>query len=203
MSWIVYQHISPSNKVYVGITKQKPEYRWDNGKGYKRCVKFFNAILKYGWDNFEHKIIAHNLKKEEAILMEKTLIKYYKGLNLSYNITDGGEGGRLGYHISLSPESRLKISKAHIGLKHTEATKAKMSVSRRGRKQSKEWIAKRVKFHNVPIEAFIDGKWIKFESIKEASMILHIEQRNISSVCRGIRKFAGKIKFRYYDHNRI
>ena len=32
--YCVYKHIFPNNKVYIGVTCQKPEYRWRNGKGY-------------------------------------------------------------------------------------------------------------------------------------------------------------------------
>lgn len=35
-NYCVYKHTSPSGKVYVGITKLKPKYRWNNGKGYTR-----------------------------------------------------------------------------------------------------------------------------------------------------------------------
>jgi group I intron endonuclease len=198
MRWLVYKHTSPSGKVYIGITSQNPQSRWNKGKGYKGCIKFFNAILKYGWDNIEHTILADNLTKEEAETVEKSLISHYKSLNLSYNITDGGEG-RLGYHVKLSNSCRDKISKAHIGLKHSDETKAKMSKSRKGRGQTSSWVAKRVKSHYVKIEAYIGNKWVKFNSIKEASIVLGIEQRNISAVCRGLRKTAGKIKFRYYE----
>jgi len=69
-SWIVYEHISPSGKVYIGITCQKPEKRWKRGAGYVRTDNhqplFANAILKYGWDNIEHKIVATGLTKKEA-----------------------------------------------------------------------------------------------------------------------------------------
>lgn len=196
--WIVYKHTSPSGKVYIGITSQKPQRRWDNGKGYKGCIKFFNAILKYGWDNMEHTILSSNLSKEEAETIEKSLISYYKSLNLSYNITDGGEGG-LGHHVELSKGWRDKISKAHIGLKHSDETKTKMSNSRRGKSQTASWIARRAKAHYIQIEAYLNNKWVRFESIKKASEILGIEQRNISAVCRGLRRTAGKIKFRYYE----
>ena len=30
-NYIVYKHTSPSNKVYIGITKQKPYKRWKYG----------------------------------------------------------------------------------------------------------------------------------------------------------------------------
>ena len=41
-------HIFPNNKKYIGITKQTPEKRWENGKGYKHNNYIQNAINKYG-----------------------------------------------------------------------------------------------------------------------------------------------------------
>ena len=39
--WIVYEHISPSNKVYIGITCNKDvNKRWQYGHGYKNCKVF-------------------------------------------------------------------------------------------------------------------------------------------------------------------
>lgn len=43
-NYIVYRHTAPDAKVYIGITKQKPEMRWANGKGYKSNPYFTNAI---------------------------------------------------------------------------------------------------------------------------------------------------------------
>lgn len=33
-NYIVYKHIFPNNKIYIGLTRQKPERRWRNGDGY-------------------------------------------------------------------------------------------------------------------------------------------------------------------------
>ena len=92
-SWCVYIHISPSNKYYVGITGQKPERRWRNGDGYKYNKHFTNAIKKYGWDNFEHEIIASNLTEEEAKNFEKILISKLQSnkSKYGYNRSSGGE----------------------------------------------------------------------------------------------------------------
>lgn len=80
--WCVYEHISPSNKVYVGITSKNPLRRWKGGKGYVRNDNhqplFANAIIKYGWDNFKHNIVASELTFEEACNMEISLIRKYK-----------------------------------------------------------------------------------------------------------------------------
>ena len=90
-NWTVYKHVSPSGGVYIGITHQKPEERWNSGKGYKRHPYFFNAILKYGWDNFKHEILFTDLSKKEADEKEKELIKLYRSGGKCYNVTDGGE----------------------------------------------------------------------------------------------------------------
>lgn len=197
MKWNVYAHVSPSHKVYIGITSKNPKYRWRNGKGYDGCIKFHNAILKYGWDDIEHYIIASNLTKEEAILIETSLIKFYKKLNLSYNLTDGGEGGRLGYSIPLTTDWKNKLSKSHIGLKHSENTKLKMSNTRRGKHQTSDWIRKRSMKKQRQIMAMLNGIIREYSSIKEASAELNINCSNISAVCSGKRPTAGGYTFKY------
>ena len=92
MSYTVYKHTSPSGKVYIGITCQKPRARWKNGYGYKEQNKFYNAICKYGWDNFKHEILYKNLTIEEAEQKEIELITLYDSKNNGYNATDGGRG---------------------------------------------------------------------------------------------------------------
>lgn len=47
------------------------------------------AILKYGWNNFEH-IILCKTSKDRAIVLEQYLIRHYKRKGLSYNISNGG-----------------------------------------------------------------------------------------------------------------
>lgn len=75
MNYKVYCHISPNNKVYIGITQQEPKQRWQGGKGYKENQYFYRAIQKYGWDNFQHEILFENLTKQEAEKKEIELIK--------------------------------------------------------------------------------------------------------------------------------
>lgn len=92
-SYLVYKHTSPSNKIYIGITKFDPKYRWlNNGRGYKNQTIFFNAIIKYGWINFKHEILYKNLSKQEALDKEEELIKFYKSFdrNYGYNVSIKG-----------------------------------------------------------------------------------------------------------------
>ena len=115
----VYKHTSPSGKVYIGITKRKPEYRWNKGKGYRKDqLLFYRAIKKYGWDNFTHEILYTGLSEKDAKNIEISLIRQYKSLGMSYNITDGEDGGR-GLHNKrkkMSDETKLKMSKSRKGL---------------------------------------------------------------------------------------
>ncbi len=95
--YVIYIHINPldNNKVYIGLTKQKPQKRWVNGQGYKGSPYFYRAIQKYGWDNFQHKILFQFLTKQQAELKEKELIKQYQSTNpiKGYNIKEGGASG--------------------------------------------------------------------------------------------------------------
>lgn len=64
MSFIVYKHSSPS---YIGITKLNLIKRW---QGYINNTYFFRAILKYGWNNFQHEILYSELSEKEAKQIE-------------------------------------------------------------------------------------------------------------------------------------
>ena len=94
--YIVYQHINKiNNKSYLGITGQEPTKRWGkDGQKYNECPYFWNAIQKYGWDNFDHKILYSGLTHAEACEMEKKLIAELNTSNpeIGYNISPGGDG---------------------------------------------------------------------------------------------------------------
>lgn len=92
--YVVYKHTNKINgKVYIGITRTNVELRWrSDGSGYRKCPKFYNAIKKYGWDNFSHEILFTGLSKEEACTLEIALISKHTREGISYNISGGGEG---------------------------------------------------------------------------------------------------------------
>ena len=124
--YCVYIHIFPNGKVYVGQTKRKPEYRFNNGEGYKGCKYVYSAIKKYGWENIEHKIIKDNLSEEEANYWEDYYISEYKSQDRAYgyNLRSGGTSG---YKYSL--EVRQKLSVIQRGRKQSEQEKKKRSES--------------------------------------------------------------------------
>ena len=69
----VYEFTFPNGKKYYGSTIN-PKLRWKNGNGYK-TQEVGKAIEEFGWDNVEKKVIAENLTKQNAMLIERTLIK--------------------------------------------------------------------------------------------------------------------------------
>ena len=134
--YIIYQHTTPSGKVYIGQTCQKnPNVRWSNGKGYKGCILFYRTIEKYGWNNIEHKILHTGLTKEKADILEKMYISFFKRKNISLNISDGGDGA-VGRIVSL--ETRQKMSEARKGKVLTAETRRKMSEYHKGKTLSLE-----------------------------------------------------------------
>lgn len=61
--------------MYIGITSVPLAERWDNGFGYEQQPKFFREIVKYGWDNIKHEVLATCLSEKDARNMEKDLIE--------------------------------------------------------------------------------------------------------------------------------
>lgn len=136
-NYCVYVHTSPSGKMYVGQTGKTPEERWGKD-GYRYLSKrkngeythpaFARAILKYGWDNIDHEIVASNLTKNEADNFEKLLIEKLNTMsaNGGYNCKEGGVGG------SFSEETLKRMSESHKGIKQSEETKRKRAEKLRG-----------------------------------------------------------------------
>ena len=71
--YCVYEFTFPNGKKYYGYTFST-EARWANGHGYAK-QKVGKAIEEFGWDNVEKKIIAENLTKDNAQMLERSLIK--------------------------------------------------------------------------------------------------------------------------------
>lgn len=211
----IYEHISPSGKVYVGQTSNL-NIRWQgNGNRYLNKNKkglfvqpyFAHALLKYGWDNFEHRIILENIPKSEANYAEKYLIKWYKLHNMSYNCTDGGEGA-CGIKRTMSLEMRKHMSeimRAFHPLKGTHRTEKQKQAAREkmlGRKASKEarfnmrmaHLGKSNPHRCKEVYAFDkQSKYFvrKFSSISEASKYTGISHSAICNTARGKCPSAG------------
>lgn len=135
MVYCVYCHTNKINqKKYVGITRNIPERRWNNGRGYVNNKYFSRAIEKYGWHNFLHEILYTDLSKEQAEEIEIQLIREYDSSNPDhgYNIELGGNGtGRI------KDETKKRISEALKGHICSEETKKKISIANSGKSRRK------------------------------------------------------------------
>lgn len=212
-NWTVYVHINKDNKkCYVGITGRNPEERWGkNGIEYKnKCHHFWNAIQKYGWDNFDHEIIASNLTKKEAEQMEIILIEKLNSRNkeYGYNISKGGTGGNqkeifgvkqydLNANFIEQYESAAECARA-LGIDRTHITKcckhggkthgymfcySDNEITMPYRRENQQDI---YKFN-------LDGNCVgKYRTYKEA-----IEKNNVNLTC--LRGAVTKYATHYYD----
>lgn len=182
-SFCIYIHRNKiNNKVYIGQTCSKPEYRWGNGKRYYHNEHFSRAIKKYSWENFEHIVWADNLTAEDANRAERLLIALFDARNPEY-----------GYNIAFGGDNH----------KHTEETKQKMSKTRTGRKYSAEWcknISKALKGKKDVNKAACEAHRKKVKCIEtnaiynsqvEAQEITGINRKWISSCINGHQKTAG------------
>lgn len=203
-SYIVYKHISPSNKVYIGITSQKPEYRWNNGRGYNQNKYFSNAILKYGWNNIGHEILFDNLTEEEAKLMEQIYIALYDSTSRDkgYNQSLGGEGSK---GLKFTDEHKIKISKANKGIGgnlFTDEQKQKMRLLQKARMSDgsyRKHISSKLKGRNNPKAKSVicvDNGMI-FETVSQASEYAGVSHTVISRCCRGKQEKAGGLRWKY------
>lgn len=140
----VYLHTKPSGEIfYVG-----------KGNGYRAWAKnkrsdyWKRTVDKYGYNV---KIFIDNVSNEKALSIEKDLIEAI-GLENLVNFTKGGDGC-LGY--SHTEESKKKISIGRKGKKHSEKTKKILSKKRIGKsaynkglktsKEVREKISKKLK----------------------------------------------------------
>lgn len=223
----LYRHTSPSGKVYIGITCQPVEHRWNHGRGYMNIKKtpFKSTIIKYGWDNIKHEVLFTNLSEERAKHLEIELIRHYRSLGISLNFTDGGDGchgctpwnkgikvpfeqsnKRKGCH--LTEEHKHKLSEAHKGkyvdtshLRTAECIEkiklAKIGTHRT--EEEKRKISENSAKAKQVLEYNLDGEIIhSFKSTVEAGKFYSIDRSNVANSCRSKTLCQGHI-FLYAD----
>ena len=172
--YIVYCHITPNGKKYIGITSIGMHKRFANGKGYRTQKVFYRAIQKYGWENIRHIVLLDNLDRESAKQCEKYYIALYKtncnrynNPSFGYNMTDGGDTGTVGLHLSEEHKQKLR------------------EINKKRR---------------TPISYFdLNGNYIgTANTYNEAQIITGIPKENILKAVKGRIKSCGGYQFRYF-----
>lgn len=96
--YYIYVHTNNFNgKKYIGMTNNIKR-RWrQKGSEYKGCKVFFQAIKKYGFDNFTHEVIEKTENFNKACKLEQYYIALYDTTDnkKGYNTAPGGNGGKV------------------------------------------------------------------------------------------------------------
>ena len=142
---VVYQHVrEDTNKIfYIGIEFDTNKKLAIGKRAYSKYSRsnFWKKIINK--TNYKIEILYNNISNQEAIDVEKYLIKFYgrKDLKLGelVNQTDGGEGT---VNIIRTFEFREKLKNANLGKKRSKESIEKSRQFHIGRKQSVETILK-------------------------------------------------------------
>ena len=209
----VYLLTFPSGKHYCGFTSQKLEKRWNYGKGYQKCPLVYKAILKYGWDNVEKKLIFSSDDRDEALQKEKDTIAELQLTNpdYGYNLHEGGKPN--GNNIFSNKDfiekhkqqmkelwkdpvflKKMKKRKGPTGPK-SEETKKKISDAKKGSIPVNRKAV--IQLDPDTLEEIAD-----FVSATEAAIAVCGNSNgcsNILNACKGKRKTAYKYKWRFQD----
>lgn len=157
-----------NKKKYIGITKNfRDRVSQHKHAAFVKKIKypFYSAIRKYGFENFIFNIVRDNLTMEDAVLIEKELIKEYKSIHCCYNIAEGGIGIRNAfgeknsfYGKKHSEKTKEVLRRINIGKKIPEEVKKRISNSNKGRKCSSDT---KIKMGKAKKEQWEDGRMDK------------------------------------------
>ena len=198
-------HVSPSNKRYIGITSQNPpSKRWGTDGICYKGQPFYNAIQKYGWDNFEHLILYESLTEKQACKIEMELIEAFDTCDAEYgyNATIGGQGSN-GH--KMSDEGKERLRKLFTGRKLTDEWRLKIIE---GLKNRDPEIYKRVaektsganSKQSKKVDVYdIDGNFIEtYTGIHDVSRKYNLDYKNVSACCRGEQKSVKGYRIIYH-----
>jgi len=177
----IYQIINiQNNKCYIGQTIKCIDWyvelhfkRAERGD-YKGKKYFYDAIRKYGRNNFKYYILGYCDSKKELNDAEIICIEFFQSNNsiYGYNMTKGGDGVS-GYKIGI--ETREKLSKIRKGRIVSKETRIKIGKIRKGKTNSEE--------HRKNISKSIENS-SKFEKHLEE---LHNEMKGSKWLNNGIQ----------------
>lgn len=224
--YVIYKITNSINgKIYIGMTndfnQRMREHKSNaNSDKYKYKSRLYNAIRKYGWDNFEKEIIDVVDDRYTADEKEKYYIALYDSTNkdIGYNITKGGTGGQTHdvsgsnnpmYGRKYTEEERKKLGSYSKGLKRSDETRRKISQRLTGRKRSVEHsrnLSNALKGHlppnTKPIKVInINTKEIiEFKSEAEMERVLHCGRK---TVLNGRITKNGYMLLKYFEEENV
>jgi hypothetical protein len=174
MEGIIYKYTNKINKkVYIGQTRyEKSRICSHKNPKISDNTLFHNAIRKYGWENFEYKVLfrinCDNVQDLNITLnsKEKVAIKYFNSCNKNYgyNMTLGGDSFIESNHITQELRNKRSI-----------ITKTRFSVE-----ENKSYLYKPV------VQLDLNGNLIReWKSLKFIVKELGISKSSVRSCCNG------------------
>ena len=195
----IYRHVSPMGRVYVGITSQDVETRWRHGDNYRNSTYFKRAIRKYGLKNFKHEILFTNVEEERAKRLEIELIRHYKGLGISYNLTNGGDGTNGYHHTDEYKQFKSQQMKEFFSTERGKEICAKGGKTNLGKKYNrKSGFTKGDYQVRTVCQYSLEGVLLnKFKSVSDASRKTGANNCQIGKCLRGKAITAKNFMWRY------
>ena len=87
-SGIIYRHIAPDGRSYIGRTSRRYYDRVTHSPwiSYNNCPKLMEAIKEFGWENFTHEILAYGITDPQHLAdLEYYYIKQFDSVHNGYN----------------------------------------------------------------------------------------------------------------------
>ena len=181
-----------NNKVYIGQTIRNPKKRFMEHR--RMCCKdqpkLYNALLKYGPENFIYEIFDDSASNQEELdFLEEIYICCFNSIEYGYNSEPGGQGkGKV-----FSDETKKKLSLKATGRKHTIETKQKISKANSKyirTENHKQLISKALKGHKDTNET----KQKRLNSFKLSGYTPSIETRQKISEANRRRKISNETR---------
>lgn len=199
---IIYKTTNIVNgKIYIGIhsTNNLQDGYLGSGRLFKKALK------KYGRKKFKREILENFKTREEAEEREIELVNpIFVKKESNYNVATGGRSGN-GLNNKgrkHTKAAKLAISKSQIGKPLSEKTKKKIGDTHRGRKLSKETIAKQKKGRDLFYKNNVathkgfrhsEESKIKMSKAKKGTKLSEITKKRMSESRRGKRISGRKI----------
>lgn len=177
-------------KVYVlvDIQNEKIVYAGLTRTSLQRRFLAHKARLK-DKPKFRIELILDYLSIEEAVELEKMLIKQYDLLNNGYNKSPGSINGSSNYH---SEDQKKKWSEERKGKRVSPEHAAKNKVARLGHKNPPDR-----SYFQKSVMCLNDGK--VFKSARAAAKFYNVSYSKISSVCNGKRLATKGLRFVFVE----
>lgn len=135
----IYKVVNRLNgKIYIGFDSKWPRRQITHKSHYRKInYKFYFAIRKSGWENFEWQVIYQSKEREHTLqVMENYFITEYNSFSRGYNSTLGGEGV-FGLHRKQTLQEKEKRRLSMIGNQMGRGNKGKFFSEERKEKLKK------------------------------------------------------------------